>query len=328
MIFQTAPNIALQTNAPGLGIVMLFISLLGSAEFYLAIIPVILWCYDKTLGLRLLLLCSIIVAINAALKLLFHAPRPYWIDADVKAFASETSFGMPSAAAQVSLAFLGYIGAWFRKTPVWIICLALIILVGIARMYLGVHFLVDILTGWIIAIGILLVFLRYENTVTTWFLQKPVPVRILLALGASCAFILLSQMILFSYGTWQVPDEWSALAFAQTQELITPTSLKDTLLAAGVLFGAAAGAGISAAYIPYSVDGTWSRKATRFFVGIIVLAVLWVALSAATKTPGLTGYSMTYFRAALAGVWVTAGAPLLFLKLGLVTSERKIQSLH
>ncbi len=328
MIFQTAPNIALQTNAPGLGIFMLLISLLGSAEFYLAIIPVILWCYDKTLGLRLLLLCSISVAINAALKLLFHAPRPYWINANVKAFASETSFGMPSAAAQVSLAFLGYIGAWFRKTPVWIICLALIILVGIARMYLGVHFLVDILTGWIIAIGILLVSLRYENTAATWFLQKPVPVRILLALGVSCVFILLSQMILFSYGTWQVPAEWSALAFAQTNDLINPATLKDTLLGAGILFGAAAGAGISAAYIPYSVEGTWSQKVTRFFVGIIVLAVLWVALSAATKSPGFAGYGMTYFRASLAGLWITAGAPLIFLKFGLVTSDSKTQSLH
>ncbi len=319
MIFETAPNIALQSNAPGLGIFMLLVSLLGNAEFYLAIIPAVLWCYDKTLGLRLLLLCSVSVAVNAVLKLFFHAPRPYWISPEVKAFASETSFGMPSAAAQVSLTFLGYIGAWFRKTPVWATCLVLVLLVGVARMYLGVHFLADILTGWVAALVILLVFLRYEKAAATWFLQRPVPVRILLALGVSCAFILLSQMVISGYGTWQVPAEWSALAFAQTSESINPLSLKDTLLAAGVLFGAAAGAGISAEYIPYSIEGTWSRKATRFFVGIIVLAVLWVALSAATKSPGLAGYGMTYIRAALVGVWVTAGAPLLFKKFNLVS---------
>ncbi len=321
MIFQTAPNIALQTNAPGLGIVMLLISLLGSAEFYLVIIPAVLWCYDKTLGLRLFILCSISVAINVVLKLFFHAPRPYWISPDVKAFASETSFGMPSAAAQVSLTFLGYICAWFKKTSIWAICLVLVLLVGVARMYLGVHFLVDILTGWIFAIVLLFVFLRYESAAAKWFLQKSVPVRILLALGASLAFILLSQMVLVSYGTWQVPAEWFSLAFEQTTEYINPMTLKDSLLAAGLLFGAAAGAGISAEYIPYRVEGTKSQKVIRYFVGIIVLAVLWVALSAATKSPGLTGYSMTYFRAALAGLWVTIGAPLLFRKFRLVTSE-------
>lgn len=319
MIFQTAPNIALQTGAPGLGIVMLLISLLGSAEFYLAIIPAVLWCYDKTLGLRLLFLCSISVAINAVLKLLFHAPRPYWISAEVTAFTAETSFGMPSAAAQVSLTFLGYAGAWFKKRSIWAICLVLVLLVGVARMYLGVHFLADIITGWIVAIGILLVFLRYENAAAKWFIQKPVPVRILLALAASCAFILLSQIVLSSYGAWQMPAGWSALAFTQSGEFINPITLKDTLLAAGLLLGAGAGAAISAEYIPYSITGTWSRKTIRFFVGIIVLAVLWVAFSAATKSPGISGYAMTYFRAALAGAWITVGAPLVFKKIRLVS---------
>jgi membrane-associated phospholipid phosphatase len=321
MDFQTAPNIALQANAPGLGIVMLLTSLLGSAEFYLAIIPVVLWCYDKTLGLRLLILCSVSAAINAMLKLLFHAPRPYWISVDVKAFASEPSFGMPSAAAQISLTSLGYIGAWFRKTRVWIICFTLIILVGIARMYLGVHFLIDILTGWIFALVLLLVFLYYENAAATWFLQKTVPVRILLALGTSYAFVLISQIVIFSFGTWQVPVGWSELAYAQTNLSISPVTLKDTLLAAGLLFGATAGAGISAEYIPYGVDGSRSQKAIRFFTGIIVLAILWITLSALTKSPDLFGYSMTYFRAALAGAWITAGAPLLFKKFMLVSSE-------
>lgn len=60
---------------------------------------------------------------------------------------------MPSAAAQVSLTFLGYIGTWFKKTWVWIICIALIFLVAIARMYLGVHFLADILTGWFLLLS-------------------------------------------------------------------------------------------------------------------------------------------------------------------------------
>ena len=280
---------------------MLLVSLLGSAEFYLAIIPLILWCYDRALGLRLLLLCSVSAAVNAMLKLLFHAPRPYWVSEEVKAFASEPSFGMPSAAAQVSVTFLGYTGAWFRKTRVWAACIIIILLVGIARMYLGVHFFVDIFTGWIVGLILLFLFLRYENAAAAWFLQKHVPARIFLALCASGAFILVSWSVILGLGTWQVPAAWSALALAQTNVPISPVTLKDTLLGAGLLFGAAAGAAISAEYIPYRIDGNLSLKALRFFAGGLVLAVLWTALSAYTKSPDIAGYSMTWFRAALAG---------------------------
>jgi len=319
MDFQIAPNVALQTNAPGLGIVMLLVSLLGSAEFYLAIIPLILWCYDKTLGLRLLLLCSIGAAINGVLKLLFHAPRPYWISADVTAFAPEPSFGMPSAAAQISVTFFGYISAWSRKAWVWAVCIAIILLVGIARMYLGVHFLEDVLTGWVFGLILLLIFLRYETAAAAWVLQKPVPVRIFLALCASGVFILVSQLVILGLGTWQVPDGWFALAFAQTDVAISPPALRDTLLGAGFFFGAAAGAVICAEYIPYGVDGSMSQKALRFVSGILVLGVLWIAFSAFTQSFDLPGYSMTYFRAALAGAWITAGAPLLFKKIKIIS---------
>ena len=224
---------------------------------------------------------------------------------------------MPSAAAQISLTFLGYIYTWFKKRSVWLVSIFLVVLIGISRMYLGVHFLTDVPTGWIFALIILLVFLRYEKSAAFWLSQKPARTRILLALLASCMFIVLAQVVIYCLGTWQVPAGWSALAFEQTNAPIDPISMRDVLMAAGLLFGAATGAVISAVYFPYVVDGSRSRKAIRYFSGIIILAFVRVALSAPTKSPDLAGYGMTYFRAALVGVWITAGAPFLFRKTGL-----------
>lgn len=90
MDLQTAPNIFLQVNAPGLGICMRIISLLGLQEFYLVVIPMILWCYDKTNGLRLLILISVSAAFNVMLKLLFPTPRPYWITTGSESFCFRT----------------------------------------------------------------------------------------------------------------------------------------------------------------------------------------------------------------------------------------------
>jgi membrane-associated phospholipid phosphatase len=317
MIFDPGTNIALQATLPGLVIPMLLISLLGLPEFYLAFVPVLLWNVDRRLGVRLLLLVSVAAACNLLLKLLFHTPRPYWVSTDVKAFATETTFGMPSAAAQVSLAFLGYVAVKARKTGVQAGCALLILLVGLSRLYLGVHFAIDILSGWAAALVILWVFLRYEEPAAEWLGRQAAHRRILLALCASALFILLSLLILVLLGNWQVPAGWSVHAAGQSGVPIDPLSLRDLVMAAGILFGTGAGAVISVEYIPFSTEGSWSRKVIRYLAGILVLAAFWSALSASTRTPDLAGYAMTYLRAVFAGLWITAGAPFLFRKTGL-----------
>ena len=317
MVFTTLPNSALQAGLPGLETAMLILSLMGGSIFYLTVIPLILWCYDSRLGSRLLILCSISTAVNASLKLLFHAPRPYWIDPGIRAFSSEPTFGMPSGAAQITLTFFGYIGAWFRKTPVWIICGILVVLTGISRMYLGVHFLIDVLTGWVFGLCILLVFLRYEDSAAEWLMHMPLSRRVLILFCISAGFILFSVAAVSLYGSWSVPPGWEMQAFAQTHASINPISMGDTLMAAGLVFGAAAGAVARAEFLPLSAGGTLSRKAIRYCLGIVILMILWLVLAYTTTLPGIAGSAMIYSRAACAGAWITAGAPYLFFRLGL-----------
>ena len=147
---------------------MQIVAFLGQPEFYLLFIPLIFWCYDKILGLRLAIFLSISGALNDTLKIICHSPRPYWVTPDVKAFTSMSSFGMPSAHAQNALVFFGCIAATLRKKWIWILCIAIIILIGIARVYQAVHFPLDIITGWIVGLVILLLFLRFETPVVKW----------------------------------------------------------------------------------------------------------------------------------------------------------------
>ncbi|GIV64750.1 MAG: hypothetical protein KatS3mg046_010 [Bellilinea sp.] len=160
------------------GLVSLFkgITFLGNEEFYLLIIPLLYWCVDAGLGLRIGVMLIFSNVFNSALKLAFHSPRPYWVDLDVRAFSSETSFGMPSGHAQNAASLWGLAAVKMRKTWFRWLAVLLILLIGLSRMVLGVHFPSDVLVGWGVGGLLLTAYLQLEKPVTRWFnALKPQP---------------------------------------------------------------------------------------------------------------------------------------------------------
>lgn len=92
-------------------------------------------------------------AANAILKLLFHRDRPsLWPH-----MVSEASFSFPSghAMASASLAAVIVMIFWHTRYRWWIVGLTglYMVIVGISRIYLGVHYPSDILAGWSAAIA-------------------------------------------------------------------------------------------------------------------------------------------------------------------------------
>jgi Membrane-associated phospholipid phosphatase len=311
----------LQADLPGQQAFFQAVAFLGLPEFYLLVIPLIIWCFNRSLGVRLVILLSISGAVSDALKLWFHSPRPYWISTKVSAYSSYPSFGFPSTHAQNAVGFFGLIAATLRRWWIWIACTLIILLIGLARVYQAVHFPSDIIGGYCAGLLLLVLFLKFEKPVGLWMHKTPLHVRIGFSFAASCTFILFSLLALASLGSWQLPPEWSSLAFAQTGVSIDPLFPVDTLVSAGLLFGSAAGAAISDEYIRYEADGRWSQKAGRYIVGIIILFTIWILLGPAATLPGITGDLLQYIRPALAGLWITCGAPALFQRIGLFNEE-------
>ena len=138
--------LALQ-NIGGLEGVMQFFTFLGSEEFFLLVLPLVYWCVDAAVGARGAVVLVASVALNGLLKLVFHLPRPYWIDRRVQAMASETSYGLPSGHAQNAAALWSFLAAQMKRQWAWAVALALIFFISLSRLYLGVHFLTDSLGG-------------------------------------------------------------------------------------------------------------------------------------------------------------------------------------
>lgn len=92
--------IALQRAGDWMILPMRLFSYLGTEEFFFLVLPLIYWCIDAGLGLRVGLILVTSNMINFVGKQALAGPRPYWYSSHVRGLWVETSFGVPSGHAQ------------------------------------------------------------------------------------------------------------------------------------------------------------------------------------------------------------------------------------
>lgn len=303
---------------------LLFFTFLGSEEFYLLALPILYWCIDAALGLRIGLILLVNTGINDALKMTFHAPRPYWFSANVRPLAAESSFGLPSGHSQNAVAIWGSTALYLGKRWVWGIALALMFLIGFSRLYLGVHFPQDILAGWGLGALLLWGFARFWAPAADWIKRQAVGMQLLTAGVASLLLILIGALPYAILADWTLPTDWVALAARAGDPLPDPVSMSGILTAAGTLFGLAAGLLWMNAQGGYQASGPMMKRALRLVPGIAGIAVLRYGLGAIFPAgESLAAFFFRYLRYALIGAWVSGGAPFLFVRLRLANSAQE-----
>lgn len=105
------------------------------------------WCAAVNLAL--------ILALNQVLKFIVRRPRP-----DGFRLAEASGFSFPSGHSMVAMAFFGLL-VWFvwryekdsvKRTLLTIALCAVIAMIGISRVYLGVHYASDVLGGFCLSV--------------------------------------------------------------------------------------------------------------------------------------------------------------------------------
>ncbi len=135
---------------------------------WLLILTIILVIFIKNKKIKILI-CSnlvIITLLNQVLKFILERPRPteYRI-------INETGYSFPSGHSMVSMAFYGFLIYLIYKyvknkyLKIFSICgmSLLIVMIGISRIYLGVHYTSDVIGGFLISISYLIVFIKFSN---------------------------------------------------------------------------------------------------------------------------------------------------------------------
>lgn len=144
-----------------------FITNFGGAIFLIILtVVLVILIKNKKIGLSIFSNLVIITVLNQLLKRVLQRPRPteYRI-------IEETGYSFPSGHSMVSMAFYGYliyliykyINNKHLKRTLIIILSVLICIIGVSRIYLGVHYTSDVLGGFLISFAYLIIYIELVN---------------------------------------------------------------------------------------------------------------------------------------------------------------------
>lgn len=261
---------------------------LGDDQFFMIFFSIIIWCVSKTLGFwgAFVLLTS--ATYSNLIKDVTLLERP-----PIEGVTHPPgSYAFPSGHTLTAVTVWPYLAVRLKKKGFWIWAFIAVIMIGFSRLVLAYHFLGDILGGLAFGIPFLLLFLWVSSQVYKkgWFDKLATPV--LLALS-----------------------------------IIIPVTLATVLPGAdppkvlGYLAGASFGYIIEKEKIRSLVKSPLLRQVLKVLVGLGILFAIIIGLGGLLPSAVAP---LGFIRYALGGIWVTLGAPILFVFLKLSGKEGNI----
>jgi membrane-associated phospholipid phosphatase len=281
-LFSVYWTTLLREMLPWAATLFILASFTGSEFFFLAVIAVGYWAVDKQLSKQVAILLLFSSVSNYWLKSIIRNPRPpqsNWLPG-----VSASNYSLPSGHSQSSTVFWGWVGVSVTKKYVQVSLFALIILVGVSRVYLGVHWLGDVLSGWLIGAFILSIVIRFKESFFS--MVDSTKLYFFLVVAGLSMFVIESISTGFN-------DNLGSLG--------------------GLMIGAGSGFLLEKKYVDFNVsDVSLSVRLLRAGVGLVVLSLVIVGL--ATWFP-ITTFWLMGIRYALIVVTALFIWPYLFTRL-------------
>ncbi len=271
---------------PGVEPLFRFFTFLGDDEFFMILFSVLIWCVNKTLGFWSAFVLLSSATYSNLIKDITLLERPP-IEGVIHPAGS---YAFPSGHTLTAVTVWGYLAVRIQKTSFWVWTFIVIVMIAFSRLVLGYHFLGDILGGLAFGIPFLLFFLWLSNVAyeNGWLERFSMPV--LLAASLIIPVILVA---------------------------VLPGADPPKIL--GYLGGASFGYILEKERVRSAVSAPLPFQLLKALAGLAVLFGIIIGLGGVLPS-AVT--SLGFIRYALGGLWVTLGAPLLFVYLKLSAPER------
>jgi len=244
---------------PGLNELMLLVTRLGEEMAFLVVALIVFWCVDKKKGYYIMAVGFLGTMLNQVLKLSFRVPRPWVQDPDFtileQAREAATGYSFPSGHTTSAVGTFGCLAVvaerkWWRN-----LCIAVAVLVGFSRMYVGVHFPSDVLVG--AGTSLILIGLLKKPTLQGGIREMK---------GVIAAMVAVSVAFLLYVSFWSFPVDMDP----HNME----SGIKNAYTMIGCLTGVAIVYLVDVKYLHFPEKAVWWVQIIKIVVGLgLVLAV-------------------------------------------------------
>lgn len=277
-------------RSPFLNTVFEFITRFGEETILIAIFCIMFWCVNKRMAYVTGVAFFLSSLAVQGLKIVFRVPRPWVNDPTFSpvggAVRASTGYAFPSGHTQNAASLLGSLGVQLKQKSIKVILFTITILVAFSRMYLGVHYLSDVVTSLLITFVIIL------------FAQKVVASGSVRPKGA---FMLSSFIILCAIAVIVLAT------YLYTNEIVAPSHLRDSTRVAGAAIGFAIGMYVERIYINFSPKTkNILVQVVKFILGVLGM----VAVGEGIRLIG-TGLVIDAVRYSFIVVWITILYPIM-----------------
>jgi membrane-associated phospholipid phosphatase len=246
----------------------IFLNYFDSAYFIFVLIPFIWIGFSYRLGLKLFYTLAFSGFLNTCLKVLIGWPRPTHDCPDIGLFDFH-SYGFPSGGAQTA-ALLGTLLIYYWKSK-WrfLVGGVYILLVSFSRIYLGAHYPLDVLGGWVLGFLLAFLFIHYQEKIEKYLTKKGLNFCLALNTAVALFFLWLIPMgqIQFQMGSLLAIGLGAYFSFKYDLCLKAPKTIT-----------AGTARGTFAVAILFLIYFLWPREAPLFTQSFVI--GLWVSLFA------------------------------------------------
>ena len=259
---------------PFLDMFFQLVTMIGEEIFFIFVTAIVYWCIDKKLGYRLGFVTLASACINFGIKDMMRIPRPIG-EPGIRSLRLHTAHGysFPSGHTQNTTTLWTFFMLYIKRGWLYSVGISVILLVGVSRLYLGVHTPADVAGGMLIgSVWVFICRFLYERAEKSGYNR-------LLFIGTAAAIL---GMLVF-------PEE---------------NYYKVTGALSGLLFGYI----IEPRYINFEVRTSPCIQVFKVTFGLGILYLLRLLLK--MVLPGMLFFD--YLRYFLLIVWITIAAPYIF----------------